>query len=194
MANPRVENDKLNVFISYSRDDLECADQFDAALSLYGFGTTIDRHGISGGTALQRAREANDEAGAAEHSAPYLADLVLAMDMGYPFAFNSIAYAFEYGLSVEKDATEAGDLYLEFYNRVMACCWAPVAGHLLAEEEKHDKTQVRRVVRDLTLWAAALGSEPSRALLAELAASGTIEQVAPLPDAKLTDLPPWLRD
>ena len=41
--------DKLNVFISYSRDDLEFADQLDASLRLGGFETTIDRRGMSGG-------------------------------------------------------------------------------------------------------------------------------------------------
>lgn len=40
---------KLRVFISYSRDDLDFADQLDAALDLYAFDCTIDRQGISGG-------------------------------------------------------------------------------------------------------------------------------------------------
>jgi TPR repeat protein len=40
---------KLRVFISYSRDDLDFADQLDAALDLCGFECLIDRHGISGG-------------------------------------------------------------------------------------------------------------------------------------------------
>jgi hypothetical protein len=40
---------KLRVFISYSRDDLDFADQLDAALNAYGFECVIDRHGISGG-------------------------------------------------------------------------------------------------------------------------------------------------
>ena len=40
---------KLNVFISYSRDDLDFSDQLDAVLKLHGFATTLDRHGISGG-------------------------------------------------------------------------------------------------------------------------------------------------
>jgi hypothetical protein len=42
-------SDKLNVFISYSRDDLNFADQLDDALQASGFVTTMDRHGISGG-------------------------------------------------------------------------------------------------------------------------------------------------
>ena len=40
---------KLNVFISYSRDDLDFADQLDIALRLLGFDTSLDRHAISGG-------------------------------------------------------------------------------------------------------------------------------------------------
>lgn len=40
---------KLSVFISYSRDDLDFADQLAAALSLHDILITLDRHGISGG-------------------------------------------------------------------------------------------------------------------------------------------------
>ncbi len=40
---------KLKVFISYSRDDLQFADQLDAALDLCSFESILDRHGISGG-------------------------------------------------------------------------------------------------------------------------------------------------
>src|SRR5271165_2669553 len=49
MAEGARQGDKLNVFISYSRDDLGFADQLDIALGFANFGTTIDRHGISGG-------------------------------------------------------------------------------------------------------------------------------------------------
>ena len=45
---------KLKVFISYSRDDLDFADQLAAALEACGFDPTIDRHGISGGEAWQQ--------------------------------------------------------------------------------------------------------------------------------------------
>ena len=40
---------KLNVFISYCRDDLRFADQLDAAPGLAGVGTTMDRTAIAGG-------------------------------------------------------------------------------------------------------------------------------------------------
>jgi len=45
---------KLRVFISYSRDDLEFADQLDAALNACGFDGVIDRQGISGGEDWKR--------------------------------------------------------------------------------------------------------------------------------------------
>jgi TIR domain len=45
----RDERGKLKVFISYSRDDLDFADQLDIALRLLGFETALDRHAISGG-------------------------------------------------------------------------------------------------------------------------------------------------
>ena len=49
MPEAAQQDGKLNVFISYSRDDLAFADQLDASLQLGGFETTIDRRGISGG-------------------------------------------------------------------------------------------------------------------------------------------------
>lgn len=49
MTNEPVRADKLNVFISYSRDDLSFADQLDATLRIGGFSTTLDRHGIDAG-------------------------------------------------------------------------------------------------------------------------------------------------
>jgi cytochrome c-type biogenesis protein CcmH/NrfG len=42
------DKDKLNVFISYSRKDVEFSDQLVAALEAFGFTTTIDRKGIHG--------------------------------------------------------------------------------------------------------------------------------------------------
>jgi hypothetical protein len=49
MADVTQASNKLNVFISYSRDDLGFSDQLDSALGITGFDTTIDRRGISGG-------------------------------------------------------------------------------------------------------------------------------------------------
>jgi TIR domain/WD domain, G-beta repeat len=50
MAEPgKTADSKLKVFISYSRDDLDFADQLVAGLEVGGFEPTIDRHGISGG-------------------------------------------------------------------------------------------------------------------------------------------------
>lgn len=49
MAEGVPAGERLSVFISYSRDDLDFADQLDAGLRLAGYDTTLDRHGISGG-------------------------------------------------------------------------------------------------------------------------------------------------
>jgi tetratricopeptide (TPR) repeat protein len=46
---------KLRVFISYSRDDLDFADQLTAALDFSGFECSIDREGISGGEEWKRS-------------------------------------------------------------------------------------------------------------------------------------------
>ena len=43
------DRDKLKVFISYSRTDLDFADQLEAALAACGYLPSIDRHGIGGG-------------------------------------------------------------------------------------------------------------------------------------------------
>jgi hypothetical protein len=45
---------KLRVFISYSRDDADFADQLVAALDAYGFESSIDRHAVSGGEEWKR--------------------------------------------------------------------------------------------------------------------------------------------
>jgi hypothetical protein len=50
----RAGSGKLRVFISYSRDELDFADQLDIALRLYGFETSLDRHAISGGEKWKR--------------------------------------------------------------------------------------------------------------------------------------------
>jgi WD40 repeat protein len=44
-----ARGEKLRVFVSYSREDLDFADQLVAGLELCGFEPVIDRHGISGG-------------------------------------------------------------------------------------------------------------------------------------------------
>jgi hypothetical protein len=47
MAEAAGQGNKLNVFISFSRDDLAFADQLYAALEAFGFGLTMDQRGIS---------------------------------------------------------------------------------------------------------------------------------------------------
>ncbi len=49
MAGGQRTDDRLGVFISYSREDLAFADQLEAALRLHKYDVLIDRHAISGG-------------------------------------------------------------------------------------------------------------------------------------------------
>jgi TPR repeat protein len=53
-SRPASPDSKLRVFISYSREDLEFADQLDAALDACGFESVLDRQGISGGEDWKR--------------------------------------------------------------------------------------------------------------------------------------------
>ncbi len=154
------------------------------------------------------AEEANEEAageadkaGETEAAKSYFAaaavDLETSRAGGYPMAANNLDIRFENGEGVTKDPDKAADLYLEFQNHVLQCCWSVVARHLLQQADRlspdseFDRAAVVRVVERVTPWAAALGSAPARDLLAELVANGTIPATQPLPAAKLTDLPPW---
>ena len=49
MSEVARETGRLTVFLSYSRDDLNFADQLEAALQSHKYDVAIDRHGISGG-------------------------------------------------------------------------------------------------------------------------------------------------
>jgi hypothetical protein len=54
MAEAAQQGEKLNVFISYSRDDIAFADQLRAALLAYDFTATIDRESITSGEDWQK--------------------------------------------------------------------------------------------------------------------------------------------
>ena len=54
MTETAGQGDKLNVFISYSRDDLAFAEQLYAALEAFGFGLAMDQRGISAGEDWQK--------------------------------------------------------------------------------------------------------------------------------------------
>ena len=49
MSEEAREAGRLTVFLSYSRDDLNFADQLEAALQSHKYDVAIDRQGISGG-------------------------------------------------------------------------------------------------------------------------------------------------
>lgn len=140
-----------------------------------------------------RAREKKDDPLAQKHFDAALADLETAMASGYPIAFNNMAIGYGDERFVKKDEAKAADFWLQYFNHVLACCTALAARHLIEIEEQHDVATGRRVVAALLAWSAALGSEASRALHAELIAGGKLPAAASLPAATFTDLPPWLR-
>jgi hypothetical protein len=72
-----------------------------------------------------------DETRTKTGNAAAIADLKAAMAKGYPMAFNNMANALQRGEGVAKDADKAADLYMETLNRVIHCCWVPIARHLL---------------------------------------------------------------
>ena len=142
--------------------------------------------------AANAAASRGEKAVAVAYNAAAGADFEAAMAAQYPMAFyNAALPADSSGDGRARD--RAPPRLSEALNRVLYCCWAPVARHLLAEEELYGRPQVRRAVSEMTLWAAALGSSSARDLVAELAARGLVQPNTSLPDAALTDLPPWLR-
>jgi hypothetical protein len=154
------------------------------------------RYRFQKGRALSKVARLADAASLAKATdAAAVAELQAAAAGGYPIAFNNLALAYQRGEGTAKDEDKAADLYLEGFNRIVHCCWVPVARHLLAQESGHDLAQVRRVVHELTLWARALGSEPARQLLSELYANGTLTRPGSglITNASFSALPPWLR-
>jgi tetratricopeptide (TPR) repeat protein len=143
------------------------------------------------GRAQQIAGNAGQGPAATSYAAAAAADFKAAIDAGYPMAFYNAALAARQrdGPSSHRDAPR----FSEALNRTLYCCWAAVARHLLAGEEQYGRDSVRRVVTEMTLWAAALGSPSSRELLGELTAKGVMTLAQPFPGAVLTDIPPWLR-
>ncbi|MEQ1712545.1 MAG: hypothetical protein ABL908_14245, partial [Hyphomicrobium sp.] len=121
----------------------------DPAAAIAACDTAITTDGSQPRFLYQRARayaraadivsKAKDDTLVAQHRAAEAADLQRAMELGYPMAFHNEANRYDNGQGVEKDKAKAAALYLEFFNRVMACCWAPVARQLLAAEAEHDR-------------------------------------------------------
>src|SRR5262249_36349166 len=115
-----------------------------------------------------------------------------AADKGFPIAFRSMAILAEN----QGDRDKAAALNLQTLNRVIHSCWTTVARHLLQQQESPDRAASRRVVKDLLLWAARLGSEPARQTLGEFYPSNTLTRPpeASAPEvADFSSLPPWLQ-
>lgn len=95
-------------------------------------------------------------------------DLEVAMGKGYPMAFNNMGYAYLSGNGVEKSIEKGADLYLETLNRIVRCCGAPVAEHLLSlrNREKHLAGDLHAAAHMLLNWSASLGDPSAHELLA----------------------------
>ena len=109
-------------------------------------------------------------------------------------AFNNKGYAFGTGQGVKKDETKRTALYVETFNRIVQCCSVRIARYLLEIEHKHDRKTLRRVVRELLQWAAALDAKNARGAqkyLDELYAKNILSKPAsPFSKATLKDEPP----
>jgi tetratricopeptide (TPR) repeat protein len=199
------ECDKLT---SFPFDPLRVAsgvpfDAINATQAIAACDQAIKRHPDEPRFVYQRARaysraarvaiDGEDWTGAKASDGAAIADLKSAIALGYPAAFNNMAYAFLRGEGLDADADKAAQLFMETLNRTIYCCWVPVARHLLEEAGKHDPTAVRRVVGKLTPWAAALGSAPARDLMTELTSKGAIDAVEIDVAASFADVPPWFR-
>jgi WD40 repeat protein/tetratricopeptide (TPR) repeat protein len=139
------------------------------------------------------AAAAKDQENANKYYAAALADFESAMKQNYPWAFNNMAAALEDGDGVTKDPDKAADLHAQSLNQLLYCCWVPVARRLLQEQGRGDDVAKRHIVRELTLWAAALGSKDATQLLTELTANGTLEPIELQSKVLMSALPPWLR-
>ena len=122
---------------------------------------------------LQRARA---YARARQHDKER-ADLEVAMNKGYPMAFNNMGYAFLNGEGVDKSPKKGANLYLETFNRVVHCCGTQVAGHLLSlrDRNKRNGDTLRRTARMILDWGAALGDPQAHEVLGELYEAGELK-------------------
>jgi tetratricopeptide (TPR) repeat protein len=128
--------------------------------------------------------------GARASFAVAIEDFGAAMAVGYPAAFNNMARMFALGEGVTKNGAREAELTIELLNRVIHNCALTVAQHLLSEENKHDKASVRRVVKLLLHWSAALGNFEARKFISELVERKIILPSEFLHPVRMADLPP----
>jgi len=115
-------------------------------------------------------------------------DLEIAMAKGYPMAFNNMGYAYLQGNGVNMSMERGADLYLETFNRIVRCCGAPVARHLISlrkamEREAADFRSAGQMLLD---WAARLGDPDAHLSLAALHAVGELPVREALGDWRAT--------
>jgi tetratricopeptide (TPR) repeat protein len=129
--------------------------------------------GLAYSRAADAAKKAMDDGTAENQFRSALADFESARTRDYFPAFNNLARAYENGEGVPKDKAKAAALRLEAFNRVVACCAAPVINALL-NMQGLDKEQAQPVANALLSWAAALGDPIAHRDLAELYLKGTL--------------------
>lgn len=154
---------------------------------------------VQRGRALAKAAKAipgdseDNRQKAAVLSRQAVADFQAAAHHGYPMAFDKLVSIYGNGRGVETDLERARALVFERLNRFIHCCWSYAARKLLNEGEKLGQSRVRRLLRTVTPWAAALGSDDGQKLLAALKASSPNEKFPEYPKATFQAIPPWLR-
>jgi hypothetical protein len=131
------------------------------------------------------ARKQNDESELVKNEASALADLRIAAEQGYPIAFHNLANTHQRGEGVENDKHKAANLYLETFNRIVACCAVSVAQHILEVEDQYDAPAVHRVVLALLERAAALGVPQAHEMLADFYVSRKLSVVESDTEARI---------
>jgi tetratricopeptide (TPR) repeat protein len=196
---------------SHSEDPLRIAagvpfDSIDAPSALSACNEAVKDHpgeprylylrGRAYARAASISKKVKDEVATKAHKCAALTDYEAAMAKGYPIAFNNMAVAFEEGSGVAKNEVRTQGFQLQTLNRVLYCCWVPVARHLLAAapNSTFDIAAVYRVVGAITLWSLALGSPDAHSLLNELVAKGIVAGRELPSSAQFSDLPPWLQE
>lgn len=170
-------------------------EKIDALPAIAACDRAIAEHGASPRFLYQRGRahsrtqqmaaEANDRESLRHSASLSKADFQAAAKLGYPIAFNNLAFDLG-GSANESVLDDAASLYLQALNRTLHCCWPLIARTLLDDEQSPGMAERRTLVRTITAWSAALGNTDAALILESLG------EPTPAP-AGFSDTPYWLR-
>jgi tetratricopeptide (TPR) repeat protein len=178
-------------------------ENIDTAAAIAACDKAISLDGNSGRLRTERARThlrvasaakaAGDEQKFAQNQDDALADLKVAMTLGYPFAFQVMGNVYAEGgaLATSEDSEDkAAELYLEAFNRIIAGCAAPVVRMLPRTAPANDVKTADRVASELLRWAAALGDPRAHEAMADLVITDMSQETwsVPLKTAALEHL------